>query len=372
MRIAMLGQYPLDEHRIVGGIEAVMVPLLHSLADFDDLELHVVTCQPGVEEQQCITGSNLPLHIVKRRHLGRLTFHMRDVLRIQRTVAQIRPDVVHAQGTGIYAMAAVRSPYAHVVTMHGIILSTHLRGLIDRICERYSLARTKNLISINPCIEERLARLGVFRGRMYRIENPVDERFFGVNCQGEEATILYAGRVIPQKGLLNLLQVLAELRKIYPQISLRVAGETESAPAYFKTCCEFVAQQKLEKAVTFLGSLTIEQMVQEFARCMVFVLPSKQDTAPVVVAEAMAAGRPVVATRGYGMKSMVEDEQSGLLVEYGDVEGWVQALSRLLSDPALRRRMGHRGRELAQARFHPAVIASATRVVYYEIAGSGC
>nr|MBC7244133.1 glycosyltransferase family 4 protein [Chloroflexota bacterium] len=367
MRVAILGQYPLDEQRIVGGIESVMVPLSRSLADFDDLELHVVTCQPGVEEQQCATGSHLPLHILRRRRLGRLTFHMRDALHIQRTVAQIAPDVVHAQGTGIYAMAAVHSPYAHVITMHGIVLSTHLRGFIDRFCEWYSIARAKNLICINPYVEQKLMRMGVFHGRLYRIENPVDERFFTVNCQGEEATILYAGRVIPQKGLLNLLQVLAEVRKTHPQVCLRVAGETESAPAYLKICREFIAQQDLEKAVSFLGSLTVEQMVQEFARCTVFALPSQQDTAPVVVAEAMAAGRPVVATRGYGMQSMVEDEQSGLLVEHGDIGRWTQALTRLLSDSALRTRMGRKGRELAQARFHPTVVANATRAVYYEI-----
>lgn len=369
MRVVMLGQYPLDEQRIVGGIEAVMVPLLRKLATFADLELHVVTCQPGVEEQQRATEFGLPLYILKRRRFGRLTFHMRDVLRMQRVIEHIAPDVVHAQGTGIYAMAAVRSPHSHVITMHGIILSTYLRGFIDRLCERYSVARAKNLISISPYVEQRLARMGCFGGRIYRIENPVDERFFTVNGQGDAMTLLYAGRVIPQKGLLNLLKVLVEVRRVYPQVCLRVAGETESAPAYVKICREFIEQHDLGKAVTFLGSLTVEGMVQEFARCAIFALPSEQDTAPVVIAEAMAAGRPVVATRAYGMKSMVEDEQSGLLVEYRDINGWIQALIRLLSDAALRTHMGNRGRELAQKRFHPAVVASATRAVYDEIVG---
>ena len=86
MRVAMLGQYPVNEQRIVGGVEAVVVPLLYGLARHDDLDLHVVTCQPGAERQEGVTGSGYPLLILKRRRLGRLTFHLRDVSGLQRVL----------------------------------------------------------------------------------------------------------------------------------------------------------------------------------------------------------------------------------------------------------------------------------------------
>jgi glycosyltransferase involved in cell wall biosynthesis len=108
-------------------------------------------------------------------------------------------------------------------------------------------------------------------------------------------------------------------------------------------------------------------MVTEYTRCAVLALPSKQETAPVVVAEAMAAGRPVVATRCCGMPHMVEHEASGLLVDDEDVSGLAGALLLVLGDDALRARMGQRGRMLAEARFRADLVAQQTRDVYLKI-----
>jgi glycosyltransferase involved in cell wall biosynthesis len=377
MRVAMLGQYPLDEERIVGGPEAVIMRLLDSLAHFDDLEMHVITCQPGVEDRLGQTGSGWPLHILKRRRLGRITFHLRDVSSMRRTLRRLVPDVVHAQGMGIYAGAAVHSPYPHVVTAHGIFfreaefatgLAARFRGFMDSVYERYCLARVQNLLSISPYVEQELVSTRGFKGRVYHIENPVDDVFFTVNGQGEEATILYTGRLLPRKGLLNLLHALVEVRKVVPQVSLRVAGETESAAAYFEACRQFIEQQNLGASVAFLGSLTMQRLVEEYTRCTVFALPSKQETAPVVVAEAMAAGRPVVATRVCGVPYMIEDGVSGLLVDYGDVAGLASALLRILRDPQLRMQMGHRGREMAESRFRADAVAGRTHKLYLQLA----
>ena len=378
MRVVMLTQYPINEQRIVGGPEAVVVSLLYGVARYDDLDLHVVTCQPGAERQVKVTSSGHPLHILKRRRLGRLTFHLRDVSGLQGVLKELSPDVVHAQGVGIYAAAAANSPYPHVVTVHGIIfreadfatgLGARARSIMDSIYERYCLAKIENLIAISPYVEEELEGRGDF-GRVYRIENPVDDRFFTVTqAEGERATILYAGRVIRRKGLLELLRALPEVRETVPHVRLRVAGESESDLEYLDACQQFIADHELERTVTFLGSLTVEQMVKEYARCTVFALPSKQETAPVVVAEAMAAGRPVVATRACGMPYMVAHKESGLLAEYGDAAGWGSALTALLSDPALSCGMGRRARDLAQARFSLDAVARATRDVYRELAG---
>lgn len=377
IRVAMLGQYPLDETRILGGIEAVMVPLLRALARLDDVQLDVVTCLPGVQDGTVVTQSGMPLHVLRRRRLGRVTWHARDVASIRRTVRALSPDVVHAQGLGIYAAAATALPYPHVVTAHGLFfreaefaqgLAARWRGFMDSAYERRCLARTRNLIAISPYVEQELLRRppeASFAGRVFPIENPVDELFFGVGDEAQEpATVLYAGRVIPRKGLLSLLHALVGVRQAVPQLRLRVAGEVGSQSEYVEDCRRFIAQQGLETSVTFLGSLSLQQMAHEYARCALLALPSKQETAPVVVAEAMAAGRAVVAAHACGMPYMLEDGQSGFLVGFDDVAGWERALTTLLADAALRRRMGRRGRELARARFHPDAVAQATRAVY--------
>jgi len=398
MRVAVLSQYPLDRGRVVGGIEAVMVSLLPKLASFDDLDLHVVTCQGGVEDRLGTTWSGQPLHVRRRQRLGRLTFHARERLSLRRTLGDISPDIVHAQGIGLYSLAAIGARCPHVATLHGFVfrevrfyegLLHRMRGSLDVSYERYCLSRLKNLISINPYVEQEMVRLDSFRGRVFRVANPVAERFFvplghpdgsAVECEGasgpvpqpgagQSPTILYAGRVLPRKALLTLLRALVTVREVVPQVTLRVVGEADSDPEYATLCREFIAQHGLSSSVTFLGSVTTEEMVEEYTRCALLAMPSEQETAPVALAEAMAVGRPVVATRACGMQYMVEDGQSGLLVEPGDLDGVVGALTALLTNPDLGRKMGRRGRELAEQQFHPMQVARATRDVYYKVLG---
>jgi glycosyltransferase involved in cell wall biosynthesis len=235
---------------------------------------------------------------------------------------------------------------------------------MDGTFERYCLARVKNLISISPYVEDELVGRRGFQGRVYRIENPVDDRFFLARDQEQEATILYAGAVIPRKNLLDLLRALVIVRGEMPQVNLRIAGETESAPTFMATCRQFITEQCLAPVVSFLGSLTAEDMANEYARCTLLALTSRQETAPVAIAEAMAAGRPVMATAICGVPYMVEESVSGLLVEPGDVTALANALLRILSDTSLRQKMGARGREMAEARFRAEVVANQTRQVY--------
>lgn len=396
MRIAMLGQYPPDEGRIVGGIEAVLVPLLRALQPYSDLEIHVVTCQPGTGSKLRKTGSGLPLHVLERHRFGRLTFHRRDVSGLCSTITSIGPDLVHAQGIGLYALAALAAPCPHVVTAHGLVsretaalsrtrvdtpgplqrLTGDWRGKVDSYYERLILARVRNLVSISPYVDHTIEALGeqfpaqAFRGRLFHIENPVDHRFFAIGEPQDQPTILYVGRVIPRKGLLELLKSFALVTNELPEAQLRIAGETDVAPEYMDACRRFVGEHHLETAVAFLGSLTMEQVIAEYGGCGLVVLPSLQETSPVAVAEAMAAGRAVVTNRTCGMPYLVEHEQSGLLLDYGDTRAWATALRRLLADAALRNGMGHRGRAIAEQRFRPAVIAAATRAAYFEIVGS--
>jgi glycosyltransferase involved in cell wall biosynthesis len=131
---------------------------------------------------------------------------------------------------------------------------------------------------------------------------------------------------------------------------------------------EFVAAQGLQRNVEFLGLQDKDRMLDEYARCAVVLLASVQETAPMTVIEAMAAGKPVVATRVGGVPHLVENGSSGFTVAVGDVESLASRVLTLLDDRDLRCRMGQRGRELAQ-RFRAETVADAYRRLYYELAG---
>ena len=105
-----------------------------------------------------------------------------------------------------------------------------------------------------------------------------------------------------------------------------------------------------------------------YERAAVVVVPSRREGYGVVAREAMAYGRPVVATAVGGLVDAVEDGVTGLLVPPGDVEAIRHAVSRLLEDTALRRRLGEAARERARQRFSAEACRDALADVYVDVA----
>jgi glycosyltransferase involved in cell wall biosynthesis len=99
----------------------------------------------------------------------------------------------------------------------------------------------------------------------------------------------------------------------------------------------------------------------------VFVLPSRAEAMPLVIPEAWAAGRPVVASRVGGIPELIEDGKTGLLIEPGDVDGLAVRLRRLLADPPAARELGRAGRELARTRYDVTAMTGAYDRLYREL-----
>ncbi|MGC8838857.1 MAG: glycosyltransferase family 4 protein [Anaerolineae bacterium] len=379
MRIALVGAYPSDLNVVEGGVHSVLTYLVEGLQREADVEIHVVTAVSPGEDARVREVGGVHVHPVQWLRFKRLTFAWREVRRMRAALQEIRPDVVHGHGPPApYAMAAFTSGFPNVVTWHGVMfreaavvpgLRARLVYALDILHERYCWSRMRNVVAISPYVIREYGHLS--RVRFFLVENPVADRFFRIDGEGDADTILCAARLIPRKDILTLLQAFARLREMRPGVRLRIAGEMSSEPAYARRCLEFAAQAGLEGAVQFLGQLTEEAILEEYRRAAVVVLSSRQETAPMVVKQAMAAGRPVVATPAGGVPWLVQDGVTGFVVPFGDAERMALALRRLLDDAALRRWMGERGRAQALERFHASVVARKTLEVYREVAREG-
>ena len=91
----------------------------------------------------------------------------------------------------------------------------------------------------------------------------------------------------------------------------------------------------------------------------------------MVIAQAMAAGKPVVASRVGGVAEMVSDGETGFLYEVGDVRKLADSLVRLLQDDSLRAKMGQAGKLKAEANYRASIVAQRTFQVYQDVAGTG-
>jgi glycosyltransferase involved in cell wall biosynthesis len=167
---------------------------------------------------------------------------------------------------------------------------------------------------------------------------------------GEEADppyVLYAGRLSPEKGV-------AELVAAADGLELVVAGDGP-------------LREAVPGALGFLARHDLEPL---YERCAVVACPSYREGFGVACAEAMAHGKPVVASAVGGLRDLVVDGETGLLVPPGDVEALRGALRRLLEDRELRRRLGAAARERAVERLGWEAATRATLTAYAEAAGT--
>ena len=374
MRVAMLGLYPVRPDWVLGGVEAVIAMLSQRLSEDPEIDLHVITFRGGEAGGKVVSlPGGLVIHRIGQPRFGRLTWHRAEIRRLQEALDSVQPHLVHAHYSVDYT-AAVDHGLPTVLTIHGIMareaktlhdLRERAARTLDGWFERIALRKVQNLIAISPYVLE--ANPWLQASHAYHIENPVHDRFFDVVHREEALRILCPVRVIPRKGLLFALEALRDLVREFPGATLQIAGETGAMPSYLETCESFIARHDLSRNVGFLDNLDPSALAQEYSRCTVMLLPSMQETAPVTIGEAMAARVPIVATRVGGIPQMVQDGVTGMLVDYGDRGGLTAALRTVLSDSALRRDLGERGRAHAESRFRLASVAEQTKQVYQAV-----
>jgi glycosyltransferase involved in cell wall biosynthesis len=160
--------------------------------------------------------------------------------------------------------------------------------------------------------------------------------------------VVSVGRLLPAKGMDEVVRALAQLRVRVPDATLVVAGD---GPA--RTELEALARELgVEGAVEFLGHVPQERVWRELARADAFVLMSHEERLPNAAKEAMALGCVPIVTRTPGIEELVEDGRSGYVVEVHDAAALVDRLADLLlGDPAVRSALRARGRAHVAACF---------------------
>jgi glycosyltransferase involved in cell wall biosynthesis len=171
-------------------------------------------------------------------------------------------------------------------------------------------------------------------------------RILGLPVDGVIAGLF--GQVLPHKGILEAIEAVAEARKTAPTLRLVVAGH---GPLDFLAEADTLAERRgLRDAYRRLPGLADPSDL--FAASDMILLATKTpDPFPRAVLEAMAWGRPVAAFRSGGAGEMVEDGQTGFIVDNGDIPGFAAAIARLANDQGLRDLFGAAGRTRARLNF---------------------
>jgi colanic acid/amylovoran biosynthesis glycosyltransferase len=233
----------------------------------------------------------------------------------RRAARDRRGDLIHAHwlAAGAVAMTLGR-PYVVQVWGTDVELAKRVPWLARPV-----LRRARLVVAASQALADAARRLGAREVRV--VPSGVAVPASG-GAPEEPPHVLYVGRLSAEKGVLELVEAAEGL-------PLRIVGDGP-------------LRARVPGAVGFVAP---GELGAWYERAAVVAVPSRREGYGVVAREAMAWGRPVVATAVGGLVDAVEDEVTGLLVPPGDVQALRAALERLLGDPALRERLGAAGRE---------------------------
>jgi len=175
--------------------------------------------------------------------------------------------------------------------------------------------------------------------------------------------ILFLSRLHAKKGLDLLIPAFAQVKERRPNAELVIAGPDDGA---LKPTRDLVAKHGLEASVFFPGMLGGDAKTRAFEQATLFVLPSYSENFGIALAEAMAAGLPVVTTDKVNIHDAVSGAGAGLVTPC-NVQPIAEAMLRILSDPALADRLGRNGRELASTRYSWHAVGDQLETLYARL-----
>jgi len=182
-----------------------------------------------------------------------------------------------------------------------------------------------------------------------------------VQRQGSVPLVVCVANMFPIKGQDWLIRAMPGVLEAVPSALLVLVGDGEWRPSLER----LVAEMGVGERVIFTGS--IENPFAIVERADVVVLPSLSEGLPMALLEAMALGRAVLASRVGGIPEVVQDGQTGLLIQPADAPLLAAAIVRLLKDPELRANLGMRARAHIEREWSSARMVESTTAVYDEI-----
>lgn len=356
--VHVIDQLPPD------GAERLLADVLrHRSANY---RFSVVCLIRGGQLEQEIRNMGVPVVVLGRS--GKYSLGL--LWRLIRWLRRERADIVHTHLFTADAYGRVAARFAGARGVYTTVHSTNIwKGRLHRTVDWLLAWVSTRVIAVSAIVAQVLRNHGhIPASRVVVIENGIDLlRFSGATSEGVRAEfdvpdavplIGLVGRLHPAKGHADLLCALAQLNTEGIMLRSLLVGSGE----LHDEIAADVERRGLQGQVILTGQRA--DVPRLLAALDVLVMPSRWEGLPITLLEAMAMGKPVVATKVGGIPDVVTDGQEGLLVPAGDVESLTNALRRMLTDAGLRQRCGESARATLLARYDVRRTAQAYESLY--------
>jgi glycosyltransferase involved in cell wall biosynthesis len=309
----------------------------------------------------------------KRPLFASSLYYLFYALRVAKDLRSEKCDVVHIH-TFSQFVPIIRAFNPEIK----IVLHMHCEWLtqLDLTMIKRRIREANLIIGCSQYITEKIRRcFPELADRCQTLYNGVDintfvpENTIGARRKDDIKSLLFVGRVSPEKGVHILIDAFNKVAKHYPAIELNIVGPKGLLPIEFNVALSedpeildflqfysgnYISYLKsklspsVANSVSFAGLVSRHQLIKFYQNASVFVFPSVwNEPFGMPIIEAMAAGLPVVATVSGGITEIVKNGETGLLVERGDASALAEAILRFLSDEDLRNSMAKASRKRA-------------------------
>jgi len=266
---------------------------------------------------------------------------------VRAAVRRFRPDLIHAHWWFPGGWFASRERLPYLVTCHGSDVRLLERSALVRKLARPVFRRAARVTTVSSFLAEDIGRmLPTVESAVQVTPMPVDVNSFLLGTGSkkvEPPRILFAGNLVPTKGVDVLLRAVAELQRRGVACQLKILGEG-AARSELETLARELG---ITPRITWAPFAPQAQMPAEYGTSTVTVLPSRgqAEGLGLTLVEALMAGSAVVGTPAGGIPEVVLHERTGLISRDGDAQDLATQIQRLLIDVPLRERLTRAGKE---------------------------
>ena len=345
MKIALVSPY---DFTWPGGVTAHISQLSHQLITMGHQVKILAPFSParadGLDQNFVPLGRTVP--IPSGGSIARISLSAWLYRRVRNLLRRENFDVIHLhEPLAPYLPLAVLqcSKSVNIGTFHAFHGSTRWYRLSSPVLNHW-FKRLDGHIAVSPAAQSHVGRF--FPADYSLIPNGIDLSVFGAEVPplpeflDGKVNILFVGRLEKRKGLRYLLEAYSRLKWDFPDTRLIVVGPGNPD----KYCYRILAERNLQDVV-FAGVVPHQLLPRYYRTADIFCSPATgKESFGIVLLEAMAAAKPIVASRIEGYSYIVNHGQQGLLSPPKDADALADALALLIQNPDLRREMGARGR----------------------------